>query len=74
MKEVSIDELISRFSAIPGFVEHLREARREVADFFYGPNDKSLRALRLRAGYSQEELAELAGISLEEYAALERAI
>ena len=68
---VSLDDLESRLLAIPGMQKHMASARPWVAETLY-KDEKTLRALRLRSGLTQSQLAAKIGTSQPHMARMER--
>lgn len=68
---VSLDDLESRLLAIPGMQNHMVSSRPWVADTLY-KGEMTLRALRLRSGLTQSQLAAMIGTSQPHMARMER--
>lgn len=70
INSVSIDEALAEFCQDPEFVEQLSEANKKLGETLYS-GEKSLRALRLREGLTQSQLAIKARTSQAQIAKLE---
>jgi len=57
-KTTSVEALIQQFSIDSEFRDGLKQGRQEIAKEYYS-GENSIRALRLKAGISQKELAEM---------------
>ncbi|MBN1379927.1 MAG: helix-turn-helix transcriptional regulator [Gammaproteobacteria bacterium] len=70
---VDIDTLIEGMSQDPEMADAISEARAWVAESFY-TNKSSLKILRMRAGFSQKQLALTIGTSQSHIAKIENGI
>lgn len=68
----AIDDLLTEWEREPEDRAGLEEARRWVADAFYGEDGATVRTLRLRKGWSQARLAEALATSQSHVARIER--
>lgn len=68
---VSLESVLEEFEADPGMAERMRNARREMALSAYADEPDTLSALRLAAGLSQKQLAELTETSQPHIARIE---
>ena len=68
---INLNEMVSEHEKDPVKAKHLKEARQKFAENYH-KDDKSLTALRLRAGLSQVKLAELMKTSQPHIAKIEQ--
>lgn len=71
---VKLDDVFDELSADTELHNALAEARRAMADSVYATESTSLSALRLRAGFSQKQLADVVGTSQSHIARIEAGI
>ncbi len=69
---VSVESLLEESEADPIKAKHLSEARKELSNALYEKDTKTLSMLRLAAGLSQVQLANLAGTSQPHLARIEQ--
>ncbi|NKI17411.1 helix-turn-helix transcriptional regulator [Spongiibacter sp. KMU-166] len=70
-KGIDIDDVISELTKNnPGFAQHLTVARQRAAASYFS-QDEGIRRLRLAAGLSQRELADIVGTAQPYIACLE---
>lgn len=69
---VDIDDLVAEFEKDPKMAQAIEEGRRRVAANFYSDESHSVRALRLKKGWSQARLAEAVGSSQSHIARIEQ--
>lgn len=68
---VSLESVLAEFEADNDMAERLRHARREMAGSLYADEPETLSALRLAAGLSQKQLADLVETSQPHIARIE---
>ena len=71
-KHQSIEDLMAELNADATFRDEIEKARTWVADEFYAEDGETIRAQRLRRGWSQTQLAEKLGTRQSHVARIER--
>lgn len=71
-RHTHIADLVARYECDPQKRAAIAEGRREVARQFFDESDISIRAMRLRHGWSQAELARRLGTSQSHVARIEK--
>lgn len=70
----SIDDLVSTIQQQEGGEARLQRARQRLSSMLAAKQPQSIRTMRLNAGLSQTQLAELTGLSQPQIATIERPI
>jgi ribosome-binding protein aMBF1 (putative translation factor) len=68
----SIDDLVSTIQQQEGGEARLQRARQRLSSMLAAKQPQSIRTMRLNAGLSQTQLAELTGLSQPQIATIER--
>lgn len=68
---ICIDDLIAELSNVEGFANDLVESRTGLVDKFYAEDGDTIKTMRLRRGWSQQELATMLGTSQSHVARIE---
>lgn len=68
----SIDDLVSTIQQQEGGEARLQRARQRLSSMLAAKQSQSIRTMRLNAGLSQTQLAELTGLSQPQIATIER--
>lgn len=68
---ISLESVIAQFESDREFAQAMSESRKELAQLLYSSETETLAALRLNAGLSQTQLAQLLGTSQSYIARIE---
>lgn len=67
---VSLDDVLKEYMQVEEFKQHFAEANQQIAEIYY-KDEKSLRAMRLKKGLTQSQLAEAINTSQPQITKLE---